>query len=701
MKPTVTHVSHFPSLHGWTNRILRVDLSSHRAWTTETAPMAPDYLGARGLAARIVWDECPEPVDPFDPANPLMVMPGALTGTISAYSGRTVICTFSPQAWPYHWFTRSSIGGHFGGELKRAGYDGLIVTGASNSPARILIRDDEVSILPADDLWGQDVFDTLEALESAEGKGARSLVIGPAGERLSRIATIMTATSSAAGQGGFGAVMGSKRLKAVTVLGSGQVSLANHERVAEITRAVGEEARATRDVRSGVQHVNERLAAEGGGSARPYACTESCVSPCNYFYSDVPGSVQNCRWRGHWTCVGGLLGGMSEQGPISHGGVFDWRQGTRKGLELNVLSNRYGLNQWDMIIGMVPWLEACQRAGLVSELNGVPIDWRSNKFWSAFLHALAYREGTGDALAEGGWAAARILGLGEDLVRRYYTGWGYAGHWDGHGDWANYIVFPFWLVSVFQWLTDTRDPIPSDHSGTWYSMRWGPFGQGPNTPPDKAITWDHMRAISQRLYGTPAVFDPHSGYEAKGYAGFFHTRRAIIKDCLPVDDFVFPMFFSPNTPDRFCRVAGIDGPSLEYHLFAAGTGTPWDEAEFERAADRVYALERAITVRHWGRNRAMDELVIPSYEYKENWASPALGERHALQRESVMPEIDSYYRHLGWDVSTGWPTKERLEALGLGEVYDPMVDGAQRAQETLPAPPEEAPVPEIDQTQPA
>ena len=76
---------------------------------------------------------------------------------------------------------------------------------------------------------------------------------------------------------------------------------------------------------------------------------------------------------------------------------------------------------------------------------------------------MAYREGMGDALAEGGWRAAHILQLGEDLVRRYYTGWGYAGHWDGHGCWPNHLVYPFWLVSALQWLTDTRDPIPRGH----------------------------------------------------------------------------------------------------------------------------------------------------------------------------------------------------------------------------------------------
>ena len=695
MKPVVTKVPRFRPLHGWVNRILSINLSDMSVTSRETAPYVPDYLAARGIAHRIAWDEYPRPVGPFDPANPLMVFPGTLTGSLSPYSGRTVICSFSPQAYPYHWFTRSNIGAHFGGELKRAGYDGLIVTGASNAPVRILIRDDEVSILPANELWGQDALDTLEALEATEGKGTRSLVIGQAGERLSHIATIQTASSSACGQGGFGAVMGSKKLKAISIIGTGQVSLADPGRVREITRLVGEEARSSRQMKEHIKRMNERLAAEGNGSVRAYACTESCVSPCNIYYQDVPGCVHNRRWSGHWTCVGGLFQGISESGPYSHGGVYDWRLGMRGGLELNALSNRYGLNQWDMIVGMVPWLEACQNAGLISEINGHPMDWRSIEFWVEFLRSIAFREGMGDALALGGWGAARALHLGEDLVRRYYTGWGYAGHWDGHAAWCNPIVYPYWLVSTLQWATDTRDPIPSDHSGTWYVMNFGPLNEA--APADRPITWEHVRAISQRLYSDPEALDPYSDYKGKAYQGFYHSRRSVMKDCLPADDFVFPLIYSRNTEDRFCRIGDIEGPSVEYHLFKAGTGTDWSEREYQVATERVYALERALTVRHWGRDRRMDEMVLPSYEYLENWTNPLLGKRYALDPQQFRPVMDEYYAHLGWDVQSGWPTRERLADLGLQEVYEPMVAGAAVARAELPPPPAAQPVPQINE----
>jgi aldehyde:ferredoxin oxidoreductase len=690
----VVEVPRFAPMHGWTNRILRIDLSDMAIWAQETAPYVPDYLAARGIAHKIAWDEYPEPVDGFDPRNPLMVFPGVLTGARAPYSGRTNVCAFSPQGYPYPWFSRSSIGGRFGGELKRAGYDGIVITGASEEPVRIRIHDDEVSIVPAEDLWGLDALDALDALEAAGGKGTRSLTIGPTGERLSRIATIQTASSSACGNGGFGAVMGSKKLKAISVRGTGKVSLADPERVTALTRAVGKEMRSFLRGKERVRRLNERLSEAGDGGARLGMCTEGCVSPCKAYYEGVPGCAYDRKWSGSWMCVGTILRGLGEDGPISHGGVFDWKLGTRGGMEANALCNRYGINQWDLIIGMVPWLEACQNAGLISEMNGQEMDWQSSTFWAEFLHAIAYREGMGDALAEGGWRAAQVLRLGEDLVRRYYTGWGYAGHWDGHGSWSNYLVFPYWLVSALQWATDTRDPIPSGHGYVQNVMNYGPLrGRRP-------ITWDHMRDIAARIYGDPDAVDPHSGYKAKAYPAFYHTKRSVMKDCLPADDFRFPMIYHPNSPDRFFRVDGtdgktVDGPSVEYHLFKAGTGTDWTEEEFERAAERVYTLERAVQIRHWARDRAMDEMVLPSYEYLENWANPLLGERYALDREQFRPVMDDYYGYQGWDVETGWPTRERLAELGIEDAYEPMVAGARRAKEELPEPPRAEPVPLI------
>ncbi|MEA3407411.1 MAG: aldehyde ferredoxin oxidoreductase N-terminal domain-containing protein [Chloroflexota bacterium] len=685
MKEIVADVERFAPLHGWANRILRIDLSNGSVEVEPVEPYIPDYLGGRGLAARIAWEEYPEPVDALAPENSLMVMTGALTGTASPYSGRAAVCGFSPQAYPYGWFTRANIGAQWGAELKRAGYDGIIVTGASETPVQIVIRDDEVRIAPADHLWGLDTYETVEALEDEVDSHVKPLVIGPAGERLSRIATIHAATSSAAGQSGFGAVMGSKKLKAISVVGSGRASVAHPEKFHDFVGAL------RRELRSNVwlgdlAPMKERLQSERGGHVRRYACTASCPTPCNRYYANMPGVAYPERtYEGHMACVGSCFRGFGDE-PISHGGLFDWKLGFYGGFEMNVLSNRYGLNQWDIVLGMVPWLERCRDAGLIGEMNGMVMDWQDPKFWAAFLHAVTYREGLGDALAEGGWRAAVNLDMGPDLARRHYTGWGYGGHWDGHADWLNYLVFPYWIVSALQWSTDTRDPYSSSHGYVQNIMRWAPLAI--HNWRDVEVTWDHIRGISERVYGSPEALDPRSGYRGKAYPAYYHDKRSVMKDCVPTDDQVFPLIYSVTTEDRFFRVGEVEGPSVDYHLFRLGTGTEWSEEEFERAAERIYTLERALCVRHWGRDRAMDDSVLPSFSYEENWGNPLLEKKYALDRGKVEPVREEYYHYLGWDPETGQPTRGRLRDLGLEDVYGPMLAGAEDAEARRPAWPE-------------
>jgi len=686
MKETARTLPHFAPRFGWANRILRIDLSSHTIEVEPVDAYAPQFLGGRGIAARIAWNEYADPVAPFAPENPLIIMTGALTGTRSPYSGRTAVCSFSPQATPHGWFTRSNIGAQWGAELKKAGYDGLVVTGASDTPVQIAIHDDEVCITVSDHLWGLDTFETLEALRSEHHQQVKSLVIGPAGERLSRIATIHAATSSAAGQGGFGAVMGAKRLKAISVLGSGRPRVAQPERLNRLIRAVNRELRDYRR-KPDIDAVNASLTDEGGGHARLYSCTASCPTPCNLYYRNMPGAAFPDRtWEGHMVCVGSCFRGRSEDGPIHHGGLFDWKLGMRGAFEMNVLSNRYGLNQWDIILGLVPWLERCQQAGLISEMNGRLMDWHDPAFWAMFLHALAYREGIGDALAEGGLRAASLLGLGEDMVRRHYTGWGFAGHWDGHGDLLNYLIFPYWIVSALQWATDTRDPYSSSHGYVQGVMSWAPYPH--RRREDANLTWAHMRGIGEQIYGSADAVLPEGGYRHKAFPAFYHNRRSVMKDCVPTDDNVFPLIYSSFTDDRLFHVGDIEGPSIDYHLFTLGTGTGFSEEDFDRAAERVYTQERALCVRHWARDREMDESVMQAFEYEENWSNPFLGRKHRLDREQFGTVMDEYYRLLGWDPETGWPTRQRLTELGLRSVRELMVAGAARALEERDRSPE-------------
>ena len=699
MKAKTVKLERFAPLHGWRNRLLRIDLSEGRIWAQETAPDVPKFLGARGLAAKVLWDEYPDPVEAFDARNPLMVMPGALTGAPSPYSGRTNVCAFSPQCWPYTWFSRASIGADWGHELKKAGYDGIVITGASETPVRLLIRDDEVSLLPADSLWGMDALLVQKEIQALDGAQVKTLTIGPAGENLSRIATIHTNSSSVAGQGGFGAVMGSKRVKAITVIGTGKVSVADPERLRTLYRDIATEVQGSRPGRRFIQRMTERLQNEGVEKVRLAPCTMYCPTPCRVEVTGIQGCHFDQKWSGAMACVSGVFAG---KGP---GQLYDWYFDFRQAFELNMHANRLGINHWDMLVGVVPWLRTCQNEGLISEINGTPIDWNSLDFWVMLLDAMAHREGMGDALAEGGYRAAFQLGMGEEFVRRYYTGWGYSGHWDGHAAFVNHIVYPFWIVGALHWAMDTRDPASSTHGYVQNVMTRGPFGW--RKPGDEgAITWEQMRAIGERVYGRADTLDPLSGYEGKAIPAAYHGLRAVMKDCLPTDDQVFPLIYSHTSPDRFCRIGDpakgevIDGPDIDVHLFNAGTGTEWDMAEFTRAAERVLNLERAISVRHFAKDRAMDERVLPSFEYDENWVNPELGTRMALEREKFDPVMDEYLRLRGWDVKTGWPTQATLERLDLGDVHADMLAGAARAQARLPQLPPEPPVRDVHKNDP-
>lgn len=680
-------LSRFDPLPPWANRILWVDLSSGTARVEPSAAYLPDYLGSRGLAARLCWEHYPEPVPPFDPANPLMVVPGALTGSRAPYAGRTTIHAFSPQAWPYEWFTRSSIGGHFGGELKRAGYDALIVTGAAERPVRLRIVDDTVEILPADDgapggaLWGLDIFDALDALDVAEGRGSYHLTIGPAGERLSRIATIQSASSTAAGQGGFGAVMGSKKLKAISVRGSGQVPLAQPERVAGLARALATACKKEPYAFGDLAALNRQLADEGGGRARVEPCTEGCVTPCAVYFEDMPGSVYNRKSSGSWFCIATLFQGMPPQ--ARYRPLIDWQLDRHAAFEVNILASRYGLNHWEAF-AMPMWLAGCQRAGLIDDLNGNPMDWSSPAFWATYLHDMTYREGMGDILAEGTWAASRRLRLDEDVVGQIYAGWGQCGHWDGH---CGSIMFPFpyWLVAALQWLSDTRDPFNSGH-GYLFSSGGRNRLFAAQTETERAAILAQQRALGERAYGDADALDPFSGYRAKAYPAFYHTVRAALLDLLPVDDFVFPLISDRDAPDGYRILhdvegyGDVEGPLVEHHLFTAGTGLDWSPDAFDRAGQRVCTLERALQVRHWGRDRALDETLLPYFEQPEFDVNPLLGEPMGLDRAQFAPVLTEFYRLHGWDAN-GQPTRERMEALGMGGMYAEMVAGAAEAVE--------------------
>jgi len=644
--------------YGWAGKILWVNLNNHRTHTLDTREYA-GYIGGRGMVARIAWEFIRRDTRAFDPENLLMFFTGPLAGTTAPFSGRTVVAGLAPQGYPHEWFTRSNLGGHWAPSLKYAGYDGLVIEGKAERPVYLWINDDHVEIRDAKHLWGLGTMDTQKSILSDLGKDVRVLTIGQAGERLSRIATINSETESAAGQGGFGAVMGSKNLKAIVLRGTGAVYVANPDLFLRRCNAITEEIR-TGSISAREVHLDpERMQKYG---QKWQACTQQCTMRCKggcRYYTHVPGPVTGRMLSGQFHCVSAFFHGLP------HRPFYDWKIGFEGGFELRHFSDDYGLNQWDLLLGIIPWLRACREAGIVNILDNLTFDLDDPHFWAELMRRIAYREGIGDVLAEGGRRAPAILGLGEKIADELYPAWGSAGHWDGHGDRGNMIVFPYWLVSAMLWAVDTRDPFSSSHDYVTMMMNWSPLIKD-----DGVVSWEKLKGIAEKLYGTASAVDPLSRYDGKAAAAVWHSNRSILKDSITVNDFDFPVIASLNSPDGLARADGMEGPDFEYHLFTAATGTNASLDEFSEMVERSVNMERAVQVRLFDRSRADDETVIPYFETPEYWQNPLLGERQALDRAQFLRLMDDYYELRGWDRVTGRPTLARLKELGLVDVAE-------------------------------
>ena len=202
---------------GYFKRLLRVNLSKGTV-ESEIIPdsLLHDYIGGRGLGSKLLFDEIPAGTDPLSTENILMFLTGPLTGINAPATNRFTVVSKSPLTGTVG---GCSAGGHFGADLKSAGTDVLLIEGKSQSPCYILIWNNKAEICNATNLWGKNTAETTDYLLSISDPKAGIACIGPAGEKQVLMATIMNEKNHAAGRGGLGAVMGSKKLKAVVVNG--------------------------------------------------------------------------------------------------------------------------------------------------------------------------------------------------------------------------------------------------------------------------------------------------------------------------------------------------------------------------------------------------------------------------------------------------------------------------------------------------
>ncbi len=219
---------------GYAGKILRVDLSSASMSDVPTSDYADRFIGGRGIAAKIYWDEVPREVKAFDPENRLIFMTGPTAGYPGLAGSRTIICGKAPFT-DLGQFYYGTMGGSWGAHLKFAGYDGVVVSGKSDKPVYLLIQDGSAELRDASALWGKGAIETRELLKGELGKSAKVLATGPAGENMVAFATTLADEDSAAQ--GMAAIMGSKKLKAVVVSGKGsRLPAANPEKLAELQK---------------------------------------------------------------------------------------------------------------------------------------------------------------------------------------------------------------------------------------------------------------------------------------------------------------------------------------------------------------------------------------------------------------------------------------------------------------------------------
>ncbi|MBU2055474.1 MAG: aldehyde ferredoxin oxidoreductase family protein [Proteobacteria bacterium] len=410
---------------GYAGRYLRVDLTEGRfSHFTVEESLLRKFIGGSALGAKLYLDGYSLDADPLAPETPLMVMTGPLVGSGFPGSSRFAVCAKSPLTGIWG---ESACGGTFGPELKKAGYDGIVITGRSASPVCLSIVDGEARLSDASGLWGKDVYETTNLLREAD-KGAKALVIGPAGENLVRFAAIGNDKAHYVGRTGLGAVMGAKNLKAICVRGSGKLEKADEARFREIHREAVREIKESAlagslhamgsDANMDIGMINgdvpirnwtigedfELSSALSGPTlsetylTRTHACA-NCPVACKRVVRvpDGPHRTEEGPGPEYETCA--TFGTMIMNRDLA--GV----------IKANELCNRYGMDTISCGAA-IAWAMELYEKGLLTPqtTDGLDLTWGNMEAVLALLPRIARREGFGGLLAEGTLAAARKIG---------------------------------------------------------------------------------------------------------------------------------------------------------------------------------------------------------------------------------------------------------------------------------------------------
>ncbi|MBS7648740.1 aldehyde ferredoxin oxidoreductase family protein, partial [Candidatus Bathyarchaeota archaeon] len=424
---------------GYIGKILRIDLSS-RSFETQNLEedLALKYLGGEGLGARILWEDLKPGIDPFDPSNELIIASGPLQGTKCPSVSRLCIVTKSPLTGG---FTRTLSGGYTGYEFKRAGFDAIVIRGKSSSPVYLWIKDGSVEFRDAGFLWGMQTNDTQKYVKHYTDPGAQVMCIGPAGERLVRFACIIS-NIGAFGRGGSGAIMGSKRLKAIAIKGRAEVKVADPKTFEETIRKVyssfsSKKEKAENWRRYGTTDMTDTIESHGNWPTRNWQ--EGIFPPASDSLYSVPWRKQVVKKDIACTICPiycRKITSAGDYGPfssiVSEGPEYEtiWAFGAQCGnsdARLITVADRncdeFGLDtiSCGSVIGFA--MELYQR-GIIKEedTDGLKLKWGNPKAIVETIRKIAEREGIGNVLAEGVKRASKVFGKGSESYAMHVKG---------------------------------------------------------------------------------------------------------------------------------------------------------------------------------------------------------------------------------------------------------------------------------------
>ncbi|WP_066797047.1 aldehyde ferredoxin oxidoreductase family protein [Caldivirga sp. MU80] len=595
-------------MRGWAGRLLRVDLSSGRYWIQDIDPsILVSFVGGRGLAVKLLWDELRPGVDPLSPLNKLVIAAGPLTGYPGPNTGKLVIAAKSPLTGGYG---DGNIGSWASVHLRKAGFDAMVIEGASPKPVYLYVEDDKVSLMPADDLWGLDTFETEDRLRRVHGSNVGMLIIGPAGENLVRFATVVAQRGRSGGRPGMGAVMGSKRLKAIVVRGTRLLPQPADPSLSKIgveadlaakrkegypfwmrqgTTATVEWAQEasvlpTLNFREGQFDQYDKI---GGfmverGTVTVRSCP-NCVMPCGHVVNDAESKQSELDYE-NIAMLGSNLG-IGDLQRVAH---------------LNRVADMMGMDTISLgsVLGWA--MEATER-GLIKD----GLEWGDYRKALEVAYDIAHQR----------TELGRLLGLGVREASRRVGG--------GSGDFAMHVKGL--EVSAYDChaapgmaLAFSTSPIGAHHKDAW------------------VISWE--------------VRNDRFGY----------TREKVLK-VIELQD-IRGGWFEVMVG---CRLPWVEiGLELDYYwrMFKAATGLDYD---IGGVANRVYTLIRAFWVREYGGwSREYD--TPPLRWFKDPLTKGPL-KGAVLNMEGYQRMLTWYYEARGWD-ERGIPRRSTLRRLGLGYV---------------------------------